>query len=46
MLFRSAHDYVRLADVGLHGNGHMVMLEKNNIEIAAFMQQWMEAHIH
>ena len=26
--------WVKLADVGLRGNGHMMMLEKNNLEIA------------
>ena len=39
------HDFVRLADAGLRGNGHMIMLEKNNLEIAAFMRQWMESHV-
>lgn len=27
-------DHVRLEDVGIHGNGHMMFMEKNNIEIA------------
>jgi len=35
-----AHTFVRLADVGIRGNGHMVMLEKNSLEIAAFLDQW------
>jgi len=26
--------WIKLADVGVHGNGHMMMLEKNNTEIA------------
>jgi pimeloyl-ACP methyl ester carboxylesterase len=26
--------WIRLADIGIHGNGHMMMLEKNNREIA------------
>jgi pimeloyl-ACP methyl ester carboxylesterase len=29
--------WIKLADVGIHGNGHMMMLEKNNAEIAAVM---------
>jgi pimeloyl-ACP methyl ester carboxylesterase len=37
--------YVRLEDQGIHGNGHMVMLEKNNIEVAAFLQKWIAANI-
>jgi hypothetical protein len=39
------HDFVRLADVGIRGNGHMMMLEKNNLEIAAFLRQWVEKNI-
>jgi pimeloyl-ACP methyl ester carboxylesterase len=33
--------FVRLADVGIRGNGHMLMLEKNNMEIAAVVEEWM-----
>ena len=33
--------FIRLADVGVHGNGHMMMLEKNNMEIAAVMARWL-----
>ena len=36
------HYYVALADVGLEGNGHMVMLEENNHEAADVMLQWLE----
>ena len=35
------HDFVRLADVGIRGNGHMMMLEKNNLEIARFLHRWL-----
>ena len=34
--------WVNLGDVGIHGNGHMMMWEKNNLEIAAFMGRWLE----
>lgn len=34
--------WIKLADVGIHGNGHMMMLEKNNMEIAAVMSRWIE----
>jgi pimeloyl-ACP methyl ester carboxylesterase len=37
--------FVRLEDQGLHGNGHMVMLERNNMEVAAFLQKWIAANI-
>src|SRR5712671_5415742 len=33
--------YVRLADVGIRGNGHMMMLEKNNDAIAGVMADWL-----
>ena len=39
------HDFVRLADVGIRGNGHMMMLEKNNLEISAFLRQWLEKRV-
>ncbi len=37
--------FVRLEDQGIHGNGHMVMLEKNSSEVAAFLQKWISANI-
>jgi len=39
------HDFVRLADVGIRGNGHMMMLEKNNLDIARFLRDWVEAKV-
>ena len=33
--------WIKLADVGIRGNGHMMMLEKNNMEIAAVMSGWL-----
>ena len=34
--------FVRLADVGIKGNGHMLMLEKNNTEIAGVAAKWLK----
>jgi len=34
--------FIRLADRGIKGNGHMMMLEKNNQEIAALMADWLK----
>ena len=34
--------WTKLADVGIHGNGHMMMLETNNLEIAAVMSRWLD----
>ena len=36
-----AVDFVRLEDRGIHGNGHMMMLENNNLVIAALLHDWM-----
>jgi hypothetical protein len=39
---------LRLGDQGIHGNGHMVMLEKNNLQVAGLIVGWLartiEAH--
>jgi pimeloyl-ACP methyl ester carboxylesterase len=34
--------WTKLADIGIHGNGHMMMLEKNNLEIAGVMARWLD----
>ncbi len=33
--------WIKLGDVGIHGNGHMMMLEKNNQEIGAVVSGWL-----
>jgi pimeloyl-ACP methyl ester carboxylesterase len=33
---------IRLADIGIKGNSHVMMLEKNNKEIAAVIGQWLD----
>lgn len=38
-------EFVRLEDVGIHGNGHEMMLEKNSDEIARFMERWIEKNV-
>jgi pimeloyl-ACP methyl ester carboxylesterase len=35
-------EFVHLADVGITGNGHMMMLEKNSDAIAALMADWLD----
>ncbi len=37
-----ANELVRLEDVGITGNGHMLMLEKNSDQIAAFLAGWLK----
>jgi len=34
-------DFVRLGDHGIRGNGHMMMLEENSIEIARLVDDWL-----
>ena len=34
--------WIKLADAGIRGNGHMMMLEKNNQEIGAVMSKWLD----
>jgi len=34
--------WIKLAERGIRGNGHMMMLEKNNREIAQLMAQWLQ----
>lgn len=34
-------DFVRLKDRGICGNGHMMMLEANNLEIARCLDEWV-----
>ena len=34
-------EWIKLADMGIHGNGHMMMIEKNNMEIAGVLARWL-----
>jgi pimeloyl-ACP methyl ester carboxylesterase len=38
--------YVKLEDVGLTGNEHELMLDKNSDEIAKFFAQWLDKNVH
>jgi pimeloyl-ACP methyl ester carboxylesterase len=40
-----AHTFARLETAGIHGNGHMMMLEKNNLAVAAYLQKWLAANV-
>jgi pimeloyl-ACP methyl ester carboxylesterase len=37
-----ANDFVRLEEIGIRGNGHMMMLEKNSDEIAGVIESWLK----
>jgi pimeloyl-ACP methyl ester carboxylesterase len=36
-----ANTFIHLADIGIHGNGHMMMQEKNSDDIAGVMESWL-----
>lgn len=38
-------EYWYLPDFGIHGNGHMMMLEKNSSQIADLLADWIEKEI-
>jgi pimeloyl-ACP methyl ester carboxylesterase len=38
--------FMRLEDKGIRGNGHMVMLEKNNLDIAHLLDDWVVQNVH
>jgi pimeloyl-ACP methyl ester carboxylesterase len=37
--------FVKLADIGIRGNGHMMMLEKNNDRIAQVISDWLDKNM-
>jgi len=39
-------DHIRLADVGLKGNGHMMMMERNSDQVAGVVADWLEENLN
>lgn len=37
--------WMKLADIGIHGNGHMMMIEKNSLEIAGVLARWLAQNV-
>ncbi len=35
-------DELELPKMGIRGNSHMLMMDKNNAEVAALIQKWLE----
>ncbi|MCR0981106.1 alpha/beta hydrolase [Roseomonas populi] len=35
-------EHIRLAEHGVHGNGHMMMIERNSDDVAALVADWIE----
>jgi pimeloyl-ACP methyl ester carboxylesterase len=38
-------EYIPLQKAGIFGNGHMVMIEKNNLEIAKLIDDWLTKNV-
>jgi len=38
------NDFIQLGGFDIHGNGHMMMLEKNSDQIASLLEQWLKKH--
>ncbi len=38
-------DFVRLEDVGIHGNGHEMFYEKNSDVVIKFVEDWIEKNV-
>ena len=36
---------MRLEDVGISGNGHMMMLELNSDDIIAYIHEWIQDNV-
>jgi len=39
-------DFIRLEDLGIYGNGHMQMMEKNNLHIAKVLHNWIIKNVY
>lgn len=37
--------FIHLPDIGIHGNSHMMMLDKNNLEVADVILGWIAKHV-
>jgi hypothetical protein len=35
-------EVVDLPQAGIRGNSHMLMMDRNNLEVAALIQRWLE----
>jgi hypothetical protein len=37
--------FLHLPEIGIHGNTHMFMLDKNNLQIADLVLEWINGHV-
>ncbi|WP_448612799.1 hypothetical protein [Modestobacter sp. URMC 112] len=40
---RVGAEHLRLGEHGVHGNGHMMMVERNNGEVASVIEAWLSS---
>jgi pimeloyl-ACP methyl ester carboxylesterase len=40
-----ANDLILLGDHGIHGNTHLMMIEKNNLQIGGLIADWISQHV-
>jgi pimeloyl-ACP methyl ester carboxylesterase len=40
-----ANTHIRLENENVHGNGHMMMLEKNNLQVADVLMRWIGGNV-
>jgi pimeloyl-ACP methyl ester carboxylesterase len=39
------HEFQRLTDAGIFGNGHLLLVEKNSLQIAGLVEEWLEGNV-
>ncbi|WP_083708747.1 hypothetical protein [Raoultella terrigena] len=39
-------DMFYLPEMGIHGNSHMMMMDKNNLKLSGLIKEWLIKHIH
>jgi len=39
------HTWLKLEDIGIHGNGHFMFIEKNSDQIAGVVLKWIERNV-
>jgi hypothetical protein len=38
--------YMQIPDEGIHGNTHMMMQDRNNLDVADWILRWIDTHVH
>ena len=37
--------FIHLPDIGIRGNSHMMMVDKNNLQVADVIIKWFDQHV-